>query len=223
MCPYEEKLTAWLLGDLGPEEHEGVTRHLATCAECRSVRDELAPVLTPLKSGLAKDDRLIRRTSTPNRLQTLFHAPWIRAAALFLVSFTTLFALFGLFYNAATTQKISLGPITTFTFHKGEQPPEPLESFPPATDTTDAFAMTFEHNIPLPDIVDIYVPDIPMHDYSSPHFFTLAQIALWAPHSNSPPIIYNDLLALQFSSTTATNDAIPILLPPQKIYARPRQ
>ena len=55
MCPHEEKLTAWLLGDLSQEEQQEMTRHLEGCASCRAVREELSRVLRPLCSGLAKD------------------------------------------------------------------------------------------------------------------------------------------------------------------------
>ena len=55
MCPHEEKLTAWLLGDLSPDEHQALTRHLDACASCRAVKAELERVLIPLRSGLAKD------------------------------------------------------------------------------------------------------------------------------------------------------------------------
>ena len=55
MCPHEEKVTAWLLGDLPPGEAQAMTRHLEACAECRAVRDDCAGVLAPLQSALAKD------------------------------------------------------------------------------------------------------------------------------------------------------------------------
>ena len=58
MCPYEEKLTAWLLGDLSPEEQQDMTCHLEGCAACRAACEELSRVLSPLRSGLEKDSRL---------------------------------------------------------------------------------------------------------------------------------------------------------------------
>jgi len=226
MCPYEEKLTAWLLGDLCPEEQEALTRHLPTCASCRAMRDELAAVLAPLDSGLAKDKRLFPRPSAPRRLPArLFHAPWVRAAALFVVSFGTLFALFGLMYNAAT-RKAPVGPVTTFTFLKPDLPPEPLEPLAPPAEAAGAQPMTFEPSVFLPLIANVNVPEIPLRAYNPlPHIFTLSQIALWSPATNAPLIVYNDLLAQQTPAPAATNanDTAPLLHPTPPISAQPKR
>ena len=227
MCPYEEKLTAWLLGDLSPEEQETVTRHLAACATCRAMRDELASVLAPLKGGLAKDQRLrVPAVQRPRHRVTAFlHAPWIRAAALFLVSVSTLFVLFGLFYSATTERKKTVGPVTTFTFHKPDQPPEQLEPLQPSTEVPDTVTMTLEPLVQLPLIVNVHVPEIPMREYDTLPFLAFAQFTLWASSTtNSPLIVYNDLLAQQLLSSSATNttDNIPILRPPPHINAYPR-
>ena len=57
MCPHEEKITAWLLGDLPPSAQDEMTRHLERCAACRAARDELEGVLVPLRHGLERDRR----------------------------------------------------------------------------------------------------------------------------------------------------------------------
>ena len=227
MCPYEEKLTAGLLGDLNPEEQEAMTRHLAVCATCRAMRDELASVLTPLKGGLAKDQRLgVPPTAKRprHRLTAFLHAPWIRTAALFLVSFSTLFALFGLFYSATTERKKTMGPVTTFTFHKPDQPPEQLEPLQPSVETADILPMTFEPLVLLPVIANVHVPEIPMREYDIPHFLAFVPLAMWTSSTNAPLIVYNDLLAQQLPSSAATNttDHIPILNPQPPINAQPR-
>ena len=226
MCPYEEKLTAWLLGDLSPEEQEAMARHLDGCATCRAMRDELASVLTPLKGGLAKDQRLrVPAAQRPRRrAPAFFHAPWVRAAALFLVSFGTLFALFGLFYNATTERKKPVGPVTTFTFHKHEQtlPPEPLEPFQPSVETADILSMAFEPQVLLPHIASIHVPEIPTREYTLPPFLTFAPLAMWASATNAPLIVYNDLLAQQSQAASATNTTdTTTLTPPPHINAYP--
>jgi len=225
MCPYEEKLTAWLLGDLRPDEQEAVTRHLSACASCRAVRDEIAAVLTPLNSGLAKDKRLFPQPAAPRRVPAWFHAPWVRAAALFVVSFGTLFALFGLIYNAATRTD-PVGPVTTFTFLKPDQPPEPLEPLAPSAETADVQPMTFEPSVFLPLMASISIPEIPVREYNTlPHFFTLSQIALGSSATNAPLIVYNDLLAQQLSAAAATNanDTTPLLHPSPPISPQPRK
>lgn len=227
MCPYEEKLTAWLLGDLIPQEQAAVTRHLAACAACRATRDELAAVLTPLKGGLAKDSRFSRPPAKrPRRgLAAFLYAPWVRAAALLIVSFSTLIAMFGFLYNAATGRKEPVGPITTVTFHKQQDlPPEPLEPFPAPAENIGIAPVPFEPYVLLPSVAHISIPEIPMREYDLPYFLAFAPLALWASSSNMPPVVYNDLLAQQRSASAATNtgDNIPSLQPPPYINATPK-
>ncbi|MFH1811407.1 MAG: zf-HC2 domain-containing protein [Pseudomonadota bacterium] len=47
-CPPDERLSAWLDGDLDPQQALAVDVHLAHCAHCQAVRDEL----TGLRDGL---------------------------------------------------------------------------------------------------------------------------------------------------------------------------
>ena len=227
MCPYEEKLTAWLLGDLSPAEQETLTRHLATCATCRAARDELAAVLAPLQSGLAKDQRLRPPAPRPRHwTASLLHAPWLRAAALFLVSCSAFFLLIGLYYRqVTTTRKEPVGPVTTITFYKGEPPPEVLEQpAPPPAEEADIQPLVFDARVPPARLAEVTAPAVPAHDIYLPHFLTFAQFAMWGSASNTPPVIYNQLIAQQHlppASTNATTDNIPVLQPTPLINATP--
>lgn len=119
MCPHEEKLTAWLLDELPPDERREIARHLEACAACRDVRDALSSVLTPLRSGLAKDRRL-QLVLQPARGPAP-HAPcrpWfvrhegLRRAALFAVAFGTLFVLISTVYRQTSGNRHSNEPVT---------------------------------------------------------------------------------------------------------------
>ncbi len=130
MCPHEEKLTAWLLGDLPSLEQDEMTRHVERCAECREVRDELASVLAPLRHGLEKD-----RTIMPIMPGMVQHKRcgavqprvslqrWLSRAALFALSCGALFAL----VSALQTKRNERdgGVVTHMTFQREpESPPE---------------------------------------------------------------------------------------------------
>ena len=130
MCPHEEKLTAWLLGDLPPGAQQAMTRHLETCASCREVRDELSRVLTPLRSGLKKDRRLrvephptpcTGGSRAPRRFWFIRHER-LRHAALFAVSFGTLFAVVSVVYRQTAGQRHNDENVTHITFHREEAP-----------------------------------------------------------------------------------------------------
>lgn|GEM_PF-5858351 len=225
MCPYEERLTAWLLGDLSRNEQEAVARHLDSCETCRALRDELTDVLTPLQSGLAKDRHLSpdRKRVPPGHwlsrvgAWTFNRAPWLRAAALILVSIGALFALMSLYYRETCARAVPVGPVTTFTFYKPEQPPEPLEPLKPlvAAKADELPPLVFDAHVSLPLSAGIVVPDIPTHDFYFPHFYTFAPILMWSP-SNSLLIIE------QLLSAAATNSADALLMSPPPINAQPR-
>ncbi len=130
MCPYEEKLTAWLLGDLPPEEQQAMTRHLQACDTCRKVRDELTHVLTPLRSGLEKD-RHLRVEPHPTPCTGCRESPrpfWyiryerLRRAALFALSFGALFAGVSVVYRQTAGQHPNDENVTHITFHRKEAP-----------------------------------------------------------------------------------------------------
>jgi hypothetical protein len=145
MCPHEEKLTAWLLGDLPPEEHEAMTRHLEGCDACRAVRDDLSRVLSPLRSGLAKDRtwRVAAGTAAPCRPPLwawLWRRPHegLKRAALLAVSFGTLFALVSAVYQNAQRERAPAGAITHIEFRKRDEAPAPALEPMPAAASADA-------------------------------------------------------------------------------------
>jgi hypothetical protein len=127
MCPHEEKLTAWLLGDLSPEEQQAMTRHMDGCDSCRAVSEELLRVLKPLRSGLAKDrslhvepkaGSLARRR---NRWAWLWFRPHegLKRAAILTVSIGSLFALISAVYQASQRETVSADTVTSIEFKKG--------------------------------------------------------------------------------------------------------
>ena len=127
MCPHEEKITAWLLGDLPPEEQRKMTRHLESCAECRAAQTALSRIVEPLRSGLEKDKHIAatgtaRPHPAPQRWRP--QQAWLRRAALFAASFGTLFALINIVYRQAGVDRRHEGPVTHITFRK-EEPPAP--------------------------------------------------------------------------------------------------
>ena len=52
-CEWNEKLTAWLLGELSAEEREAMQRHIAGCGECKAAAEELRETIGLLESALA--------------------------------------------------------------------------------------------------------------------------------------------------------------------------
>lgn len=137
MCPYEEKITAWLLGDLSPGEQQDVTRHLESCPSCQAAREELSRVLTPLRSGLAKDvDWVIPLNDLsssespyvrPSRWAWLWNQPnrILKSAAILTVSFGTFFALINVAHNRS--QRIAKEPsgITYVSYLQPKEDPAP--------------------------------------------------------------------------------------------------
>ena len=133
MCPHEEKLTAWLLGDLSPEAHESLTRHLADCASCRSSKEELARVLAPLRSGLEKDRRLSieplpARAEPPRRTWGwLWATPHegLKRAAILTLSIGSLFVLLSVVYQKSQRIPHNADSVTHITFVRSAEEPAP--------------------------------------------------------------------------------------------------
>ncbi len=127
MCPHEEKLTAWLLGDLPPSAQAEMTRHLERCAACRAVRDELEGVLVPLRHGLERDRRFMPQAVPAARRDALWAGVplqrWLRRAALFALSFGSVFVLF----SALRMQRAERGEgvVTRMTFQRRNDAPPP--------------------------------------------------------------------------------------------------
>jgi len=143
MCPHEEQLTAWLLGDLSPDAQSALTRHLEGCAECRAARDELARVLGPLRSALAKDNAWRPETGMAQPPAPAPAPFWqrphqgLRRAALLAVSFGSLFALVSAVYRNAQRER-QPEAVTDIRFLKAEAPPPPLEPLPAPPESADA-------------------------------------------------------------------------------------
>lgn len=140
MCPHEEKMTAWLLGDLPPEEQREMTRHLESCAECRAARAALSRIIAPLRSGLEKDKRIgvpgpVAAPVTP-QMRWRPRQAWLRRAALFAASFGTLFAFINIVYRQAGVGRRDEGTVTHITFRK-EEPPAPSLAPVPAPQAPD--------------------------------------------------------------------------------------
>ena len=146
MCPHEEKVTAWLLGDLPPDEAQAMTRHLEACAECRAVRDDCAGVLAPLRSALARDICVEGRAGSPLPAAEPCRAPrsraatrglaalpreWLRRAALLAVSLGMLGVLLAVAYRQTGRGRGADGNVTHITLLRGDgKGVPPLDALP---------------------------------------------------------------------------------------------
>ena len=150
MCPHEEKVTAWLLGDLPPEEAQAMTRHLATCAECRAVRDNCADVLTPLRSAFIREQAAaaaaaaaaLRSTAKPAAVRRGTPREWLRRAALFAASLGTLGVLLAVAQWRTGRGTDADGNITHITLLRSDgKGAPPLDALPaPAAEPPPALA-----------------------------------------------------------------------------------
>ena len=206
MCPYEEKLTAWLLGDLSPDERQDVTRHLEGCAACRAACEELSRVLTPLRSGLEKDRHLnvpeesdvsvcsgaVRRSADSpastrptfwSRLSSTPHEGLKRVAILAL-SFGTLFTLVSVVRHRP--QRISGDPnaVTYLSYLQPKEEPDPTlapaaEPQGAASDRPILAESPAQERIALP-AAPVVLPDQPAPDRRAPSFPRIADAeAAW--------------------------------------------
>lgn len=183
MCPHEEKLTAWLLGDLSPEEHLAMTRHLETCASCRSVKDELSRVLKPLRSGLAKDCALrVARPparATPLRtFSTLWRTPHdgLERVAVLTALFGALFVIIDVAYRKAQRPaSTDSGDVTYISFlqSKEEAPPRlvPSEELKSAGSDKSLLdeSLRRAEQLPIPS-APVVLPDIPTREHPPSSF-----------------------------------------------------
>ncbi|GEM_PF-1340243 len=69
-CPFENRLTTSLLGDLSPAEAEVVQAHVDACPACRATAANLAPLLDTLRAALAQD-AAVPRSLDPGRLASV--------------------------------------------------------------------------------------------------------------------------------------------------------
>ncbi len=179
-CQYEEKLTSWLLGDLSPREQDEITCHVFTCASCRKECDDLRRVLFPLRSALQKDQRLFKTKRTISWTQRLLDTPWLRHAAVLLISCSIVCAVMTLYYNQVTRDRTIEDPITHITFGKMETPPPPLEPLVyPSMKEADVLAkLNIVDELGLTNIDEVLIPALSGYDWT-PQFVTLNQLAMW--------------------------------------------
>jgi hypothetical protein len=235
MCPHEEKLTAWLLGDLPPEEHQALTRHLETCASCRSVREELSSVLTPLRSGLEKDRHLsvgplpIKTTPRPG-IRWLWSAPHegLRRAAILTLSFGTFFAILSMVYQGAQRKPHDAKAVTHLTFLRSDEKPAPalvpVKAVGGATAAKDALAESEPNPEPFTTpTAPVAHPAAPAPDYSAPAFRTLAKAAPapTAPAETAAPAPSYPAQAVAKRERGKAPSAASIPRPPPDLVTKP--
>jgi hypothetical protein len=180
-CPFEEKLTSWLLGDLSAQEQNEVTCHVFTCNSCRQECDELRKVLFPLRSALHKDQGLFKPKIHISWTRWLYTPSWVGRAALLILSASIVLAVMTLYYH-----EFSGGDdrgdqtVTHITFIKHEEPPklEPLV-LPPAKDPDLLADLSagVAAELELEKYVLVPPPSIPGAHWT-PRFMTLNQLAM---------------------------------------------
>jgi len=188
MCPYEEKLTAWLLGDLPPEEHLALSQHLETCDTCRSVKQELSRVLTPLRSGLEKD-RNIRLVARPRQaasrrtLRSLWSSSHegLRRAAILTFSLGTLYALISVVYQNAQRTPHAADSVSHLTFYPAAESTVPalivvnVQDATPAAKAKEALSESIPRSDPfMTSPSPITLPAMPARE---PHAHTFRKLA----------------------------------------------
>ncbi len=199
MCPHEENLTAWLLGDLSPEAQEAMTRHVDGCPSCRAAAEALSRVLTPLRSGLAKDRNLRLATrragATPrqNPWAWLWHRPHagLRRAAILAVSFGTLFGLFSVLYHGSRRESSPAEAVTHIEFRKRPDgaPPPALQPVPATAPEAGAPGQAVQHRN------DVFPAEPPPVPYPAP------------PSAKPPPPALRRLPAGAAARTATETDA----------------
>lgn len=194
-CPYEEKLTSWLLGDLSPQEQDEVTCHVFVCEACKKECEALRSVLFPLRSALHKDQGLFKERKPRRWAQGVFTAPWLRQAAILLLSCSIVCLVMTLYYYQLTRQTAVDGPVTHITFGKREEPPPPLEPLPmPANTGTDLLAkVNIVDELGLADIEDVPLPVLPGGAWV-PQFVTLNQLAMWHAFDKRSEAVHDRLM-----------------------------
>jgi hypothetical protein len=175
MCPYEERLTAWLLGDLSEAERKEMDAHVRVCAECAAEVHELKAVLSPLKNGLEKDARLTAKS------RTLVLAPrfgiWMRRAALLAISGGAFFCLLGYLYKRANPPRDPDETVTTLVFKKEAAPPAALQKAAGFVTQKPQLETPEIEAVPLGDVSAPIEPSLPLVAYGMPEFAKL----VWFP------------------------------------------
>ena len=194
-CQYEEKLTSWLLGYLSPQEQDEISCHVFACASCRKECDDLRRVLFPLRSGLYKDQGLFKLKRATRWTERLLAAPWLRHAAVLLISCSIVCAVMTFYYHQVTRDRAIEGPITHITFGKMETPPPPLEPLVmPSGKSHDPFAdLNIVEELRLAEIDEVTMPALP-GGYWTPQFMTLNQLAMWHALDKKSESVHDQLM-----------------------------
>jgi hypothetical protein len=221
-CPYEEKLTSWLLGDLSPKEQDDVTRHLFTCSVCRQESDVLRRVLFPLRSALHKDQRLFNARPMSSSWTGRFRlTPWMRSAALLVLSGSVVLLAMTLYHQQLSRRHDHDGPVTHITFGKMETPPPPLEPVVlPKTPELDLLAdLNIAKDLGLEQITYVPPPALP-GAYWTPKFVTLNQLATLHSMVDHPESVH-DRLMRQLPEARWDAQVGPLCKPPRSRQPRP--
>jgi len=194
-CQYEEKLTSWLLGDLSPQEQQDVTCHVFTCAACRKETAALRRVLSPLQSALHKDHVLFQAKPALPWTTRLLMSPWVRQAALLMISCSIVCAVMTLYYYQLTQRHAVDGPVTQITFGKMERPLPPLEPLTMISEQEpDLIAkLNIVEELGLANITDVPLPALPGIAWG-PQFITLNQLAMWQALDNRAESMHERLM-----------------------------
>lgn len=180
-CPFEDKLTSWLLGDLSVQEQNEITCHVFTCASCRQECDELRKVLFPLRSALHKDQGLFKAKKKISWTQWLYTPSWVGRAALLILSASIVLAIMTLYHHELTQRSNREDEtITRLTFSK----PEPLPTLEPlVVPTTKDPELLAGLDLGIGDELELekYVlvpPPLLPGAHWTPKFMTLNQLAM---------------------------------------------
>jgi Putative zinc-finger len=181
-CPFEEKLTSWLLGDLSPQEQDEVTCHIFECAACRKECDELRKILFPLRSALHKDQGLFKVRANVPWWQRVQIPAWVGRAALLMLSASIVLAVMSVYHQELTKRNSrEEGPVTHITFGKIQPPPAPLEKLVVKTtreeDLLADLKLGIIEDLGLEQYALVLPPPIPGAQWT-PTFITLNQLTM---------------------------------------------
>lgn len=172
-CNYDNRLTAFLLGDLPAPEAAAVRQHAAQCAACQAALRDLEPILAALRTGLAADagtnprlDIGHRHKALGTRPQSRYRVirwaakrrPWLLAAACFMVVLGILSSIVAVnFGGSGECARISAARSRESMLRVDEQMKEatgslaPASASAPASDDTRAAAERIQADLAQPN------------------------------------------------------------------------
>ena len=230
MCPYEERLTVWLLGDLSEAEREEMDAHVRACAECAAEARELKAVLSSLQSGLKKDTELT--VESKKAVRAPLFGVWMRRAALLAISGGAFFCLLGYLYNKANPARDPSETVTTLVFHKEADPPAALQKTANLATQKPQLETPKIEAVPLDDLPMPIEPSLPLVAYGMPEFAKL----VWFPQPASTSVHERLLAELpevesekgnkarkHYPPSGRYNPRLPITIQPIQDAARPKK